>query len=300
MGHTTASSTVRIPVCMHYICSKCGEEVIFNHVVEAKKEASESVLFVKETTQKDLENEALQSAKAAAGKKLGQICLEIENGRYDSAEFHCSCPHCSHQEPWSKLRFSRVESILRNLFWIILLLSLVSLWFAAIYAGLLAVWFLYKAIHRRRIYQQIDILPAVSRPKYYAPAGADQIPSPDDKHRVRENYPFFRAAFRSWYSRWAESKLGQISTEEEAVEDFIKLLETCATENGTSCLYLCQDLFFKDYTFCNCFADMLMEQLYALKLFPTEENQKKIITTFHWLAYAYQFSEGTVSYHHLG
>lgn len=298
MGHTTASSTVRVPVSVHYICSKCGAEVTFEHVVRGEGKASENVLFIKETTQRDLENEALQTAKAATGKKLRQICQEMDKGRYDAAEFCCECSRCGHQEPWAKLRFSKGDSAIRNLFWAALLLSAVSIWFGAAYASLVAVWLLYKVGHRRNMYQQIQKLPIPSHPQYRVPAGNDLAPTQEDVHRIRESYPAFRAAFRGWYCRWAEGKPGQVSTKEEAVDDFIDLLETCVDEKNVTCLYLCQSLFLKGYTFYHCFADTLMEQLYVLKSFPTEENRKKIVTNLKWMTLSVDFVEETGSYQH--
>lgn len=166
MGHTTAKTTVSIPLYIHYKCSKCGEINNSVHIVNETRESSQMGVAVFNSTREELLNRSSEYTTAAMGRRLTKIFAERENGKFEAAEFNCECKKCGHKEPWSKMRYTLIDCIMGTLLPFSLLLSLFSIYIGIWYVVALIAWFLYKRLHTNRMNSLIQQLPKSALPVF--------------------------------------------------------------------------------------------------------------------------------------
>lgn len=166
MGHTTANTTVSIPLYVHYKCSKCGEINNTVHTVVETRSSTQKGVVLSNSTRKGLLEQSSERATAAMGRKLTKIFTEKESGKYEAAEFDCKCKRCGHREPWSRMRYTLIDSIMGVLLPFSILFSLASIYVGIWYAVVLASWFLFKRLHTNRMNILIRQLPKSALPVF--------------------------------------------------------------------------------------------------------------------------------------
>ena len=176
---STRIETAVVPLDISYRCSRCGKITHCVSALQITKYDKYGAL-----SQSDFHCEQLplsQIAYNALDDRLRVILDEQNADRYEVAQFRCACSFCGHIEPWSRLRYSRVDYLFRLISCIglrssILLLigSLLfrsSLLFLVTVATLGVIWFLrflrkaYKKWHRGKTQRAIAKLPPESLPK---------------------------------------------------------------------------------------------------------------------------------------
>ncbi len=112
MGRTTATGTVTVPLYLAYRCSQCGNINYAKHMITESRDVSRhGTLHFKSTTQ-SMKEASLENAREAMGQRLTTIFEEAKEHKYRSAEFNSECSKCKNKEPWSKLRYTAIETIL--------------------------------------------------------------------------------------------------------------------------------------------------------------------------------------------
>lgn len=92
--------TVGVHLYVTYVCSKCGCQVLTEHIVRATDGASGGAW-----NRKSINEGADYNAAGRMTSKLLDILEERRDGQYRTAKFNCKCSKCGHKEPWSKLRY---------------------------------------------------------------------------------------------------------------------------------------------------------------------------------------------------
>ncbi len=173
MGQTVASGAAYAPVYLAYRCSKCGALNAYLVLLTEKSEVTQSGIVFRQSKRDEMQEEALEEARGAMGVRLRRVFAESRVRRYHAAEFHCRCAKCRNKEAWSKLRFSRVESIMIPVvatavfFAIMALIFGEFLIFGCILGGcglIVGPWSLYKKLHIEAMEKRIAELPEDSIP----------------------------------------------------------------------------------------------------------------------------------------
>ena len=181
MGRTTAKTSVSIPLYVHYKCSKCGEINNCVHTVVETRSSTQKGVVLSNSTRKGLLEQSSERATAAMGRKLTKIFTEKESGKYEAAEFDCKCKRCGHKEPWSRMRYTLIDSIMGVLLPFSLLFSLASIYVGIWYAVVLTSWFLFKRLHTNRMNTLIQQLPKSALPIFSLTQGEVFSNENDDK-----------------------------------------------------------------------------------------------------------------------
>jgi len=167
---TNLCVTYGIHLYVTYVCSKCGCQVLTEHIVRATDSARDNAW-----NRNSINEKADYNAAGRMTSKLLDILEERKYGQYRTAKFNCKCGKCGHKEPWSKLRYGFL-TFLTVLFsiagvftilgaamikdYIILLTAVCSL------LSLLACYVLYRVLNTRKIEKLTAALPAKSLPAF--------------------------------------------------------------------------------------------------------------------------------------
>lgn len=92
--------TYGVHLYVTYVCSKCGCQVLTEHIVRATNGASGGAW-----NRKSINEGADYNAAGRMTSKLLDILEERKDGQYRTAKFNCKCGKCGRKEPWSKLRY---------------------------------------------------------------------------------------------------------------------------------------------------------------------------------------------------
>ena len=164
MGYTTAKTTASIPLEVSYTCSKCDtQNKQINYVSEWAEVTKKGTIHRSSTYDKMLE-ESQQVSEFRVSRRLNQIIDEEKTKRYRAAEFKCKCSYCGYVEPWAKMKFTPIETILGVLAIWMIPLAFVHLAFLLSLVLLLTAWFLFKKIRYAQLEKQISMLPKTSLP----------------------------------------------------------------------------------------------------------------------------------------
>mgnify|MGYP001159016367 CR=1 FL=1 len=164
------SVTYGIHLYVTYVCSKCGCQVLTEHIVRATNGASGGAW-----NRKSINEQADYDAASRMTSKLLDILEERKDGQYRTAKFNCKCGKCGHKEPWSKLRYGFLTFLtillsIAGVFailgaamikdYIILLTGVCALLF------LLTCYVLYRVVNTRKMEKLTAALPVKSLPAF--------------------------------------------------------------------------------------------------------------------------------------
>ena len=94
--------TYGVHLYVTYVCSKCGCQVLTEHIVRATNGASGGAGA---WNRKSINEQVDYDAACRMTSKLLDILEERKDGQYRTAKFNCKCGKCGRKEPWSKLRY---------------------------------------------------------------------------------------------------------------------------------------------------------------------------------------------------
>lgn len=101
----------KVPLYVTYVCSKCGSQVVAEHIISESGHSSGAAWNLDKTREK-----AYHDAAGKMTHKLLDIVEERKEGKYRTAEFNCKCGKCGNREPWSRLRYKNLTDMLLLLF----------------------------------------------------------------------------------------------------------------------------------------------------------------------------------------
>lgn len=155
-----------IPLFVTYKCTQCRRTVTTKHIVqETIPVSSQNTVVWQESPNHSVSSS--EKSKIQHGRKLAKIYDEQEKGLYRLAEFDCKCPHCSHREPWSKMRYRITDTIFGALLPFGVLFALILFPVGISLLGIVVAYLLIKRIHRSIQEKEIRRLPQQSLP-YFA------------------------------------------------------------------------------------------------------------------------------------
>lgn len=154
-----------IPLFVTYKCSLCKRTVTVEHIVQERIPVSTQDTVIWQDTTSNSPSLS-EKSKIQYGKKLTKIYYEQKKGLYRLAEFNCRCPHCSHREPWSKMRYRIPDTIFGVVLPFGVLLTLIAFPIGISILGIVVAYLLIKQIHRTIIEKSIHQLPLQSLPHF--------------------------------------------------------------------------------------------------------------------------------------
>lgn len=162
--------TVGVHLYVTYVCSKCGCQVLTEHIVRATDGASGGAW-----NRKSINENADYNASGRMTSKLLDILEERKDGQYRTAKFNCKCGKCGHKEPWSKLRYGFLTflTVLLSIAGVFTIIGaamikdhVILLTTVCALLLLLASYFLYRGSNTRKMEKLTAALPEKSLPTF--------------------------------------------------------------------------------------------------------------------------------------
>lgn len=162
--------TVGVHLYVTYVCSKCGCQVLTEHIVRATDGASGGAW-----NRKSINENADYNASGRMTSKLLDILEERKDGQYRTAKFNCKCGKCGHKEPWSKLRYGFLTflTVLLSIAGVFTIIGaamikdhVILLISVCVVVCLLVCYFLYRGSNTRKMEKLTAALPEKSLPAF--------------------------------------------------------------------------------------------------------------------------------------
>lgn len=174
-----------IPLFVTYKCTQCRKTVTTKHIVqETITVSNQNTVVWQESPNHSVSSN--EKSKIQQGRKLSKIYEEQKKGLYRLAEFDCRCPHCSHREPWSKMRYRITDTIFGALLPFGVLFALILFPIGISILGIVTAYLLIKRIHRSIQEKEIRRLPQQSLP-YFALSKEESIKLYNQSNTAAEN-----------------------------------------------------------------------------------------------------------------
>lgn len=160
----------KVPLYVTYVCSKCGSQVVTEHVINETGYSSGAAWNLD-----DIREKAYHDAAGRMTGKLLDILEERKDGQYRTAKFKCKCGKCGNREPWARLCFDGFSSITALVILIGIIAAIycfavnnyAATWTAiGIMAALLLTYITYRICHTRKMEKLTAALSVKSLPSF--------------------------------------------------------------------------------------------------------------------------------------
>lgn len=160
----------KVPLYVTYVCSKCGSQVVAEHIISESGHSSGAAWNLDKTREK-----AYHDAASKMTRKLLDIVEERKEGIYRTAKLECKCSKCGNREPWARVRYNgssgitaliSVIGVPSAIYYFIVKNYTLSAFIIGITAAILLIYVVYRICHTRKMEKLTAALSVKSLPAF--------------------------------------------------------------------------------------------------------------------------------------